>query len=911
MRCSSLALSWTTILLVPTAAALGASGYVGIYSDSSGTQPCGTVAPYTVQTLYVIAKLEGFTAAGITGAEFRIEVLDATGWLFSYAPPTVAGVQAIGGALDLTPNDSTDASGINLAFQQCQPPTAGQVRLGKISVVNLGGQQTSLSVKRHTHPSNPANRCASFTMCDSPEYSMVCMSTAAEPPCTIHPLVSATSTAGDESVFSLELNSASEASAPPAEAGSGSIFVMFKPGVVALPVEANLITSLTSSTVTAPAVLDVLQSHQVTALGRMYPEIAGASRVATSLTGTPVALSDLSQAYLLTIPDKGDIPALISALQGKPEVLVAEGADWRLVPTSCTIAGTCSAPVDPCPDDPAFVNGTQWSLVNAGQSGGTCGYDSHVSGVWSLQPDGTGASSTILGVLDPRGVEATHAELAGRVLQEFGPSGVDLNSPNPWHGTHVAGVMAANANNSTGMAGIDWQAGLVIGRNTTGPDAYNIIRAMVAFGGAHVTNHSYIAGYDPSCTFVEHPTSLATAFRDAYMLGSISVASIGQPVGDCLAVPAVADHWPAGLPGVIGVTAYDRTGNRQASAFRSPHVDVAAPGTSIYSLDLNNGFRVESGTSMAAPHVAGIISLLKARLQATKNIVLAQEDAENLLANGASNLAWNDQTGWGRVDAVRSENFLKLPHVFRHGESSGSFAAIETVDIPNFLVFVPLDGNTPPTVPANFYWARRTKWRTHVEFDLSEATKPIVAVTAWGRGAASVGFSADNPSFAYGWCGATNVTATGCDLDTYQYEIRECSGPSCAPGQVVGVFPATAALHVEYSFLGFPDVATSIGSEDAVDGVSAPLTLTVVAGFASERALVKIGLGGAATTRVAVYNVAGQRVRTLHDGTMPRGLHEISWGLTDEHGARVPSGLYLVSASAGTARKSAKLVVLR
>lgn len=207
-------------------------------------------------------------------------------------------------------------------------------------------------------------------------------------------------------------------------------------------------------------------------------------------------------------------------------------------------------------------------------------------------------------------------------------------------------------------------------------------------------------------------------------------------------------------------------------------------------------------------------------------------------------------------------------------------------DIPNFLVFVPLDGNTPPTVPANFYWARRTKWRAHVEFDLSEATKPIVAVKAWGRGAASVGFNADNPSFAYGWCGATNVTATGCDLDTYQYEIRECSGPSCAPGQVVGVFPATAALHVEYSFLGFPDVATSIGSEDAVDGISAPLTLTVVAGSASERALVKLGLGGAAITRVAVYNVAGRRVRTLHDGTMPRGLHEISWGLTDEHGAR-------------------------
>jgi len=108
------------LVAITSAAAQPSDGYVGVYSDAAGTLPCTMVPPYTGTTLYVIAKTAGSSESGITGAEFRIEVTNPNGWFFSYTAPAAPNV-VLGNPLD-TSSDSTDASGLNINFQNCQQP---------------------------------------------------------------------------------------------------------------------------------------------------------------------------------------------------------------------------------------------------------------------------------------------------------------------------------------------------------------------------------------------------------------------------------------------------------------------------------------------------------------------------------------------------------------------------------------------------------------------------------------------------------------------------------------------------------------------------------------------------------------------------------------------------------------------
>jgi hypothetical protein len=95
-------LQWTTGILLfvginmmgfgASTYAQSSNGYVGIYRDSSGTVAYHDFTVYRVQPLYVIAKTAGITDAGLTGAEFRIEVTNPSGWYFNYSGPSGANV---------------------------------------------------------------------------------------------------------------------------------------------------------------------------------------------------------------------------------------------------------------------------------------------------------------------------------------------------------------------------------------------------------------------------------------------------------------------------------------------------------------------------------------------------------------------------------------------------------------------------------------------------------------------------------------------------------------------------------------------------------------------------------------------------------------------------------------------------
>ena len=201
-------LHFSISLVAGAAAAQPTNGYVGIYSDSAGTQPCATVAPMSGGLLYVIATLEGNSASGITGAEFRIEVSDPDGWWMVYLPIDAD-------VLFGDPLDTGDGAGVSFAFNTCQTPNAeGKLLLATIGVINFSGAPTTLFVKRHSNPTNSSFFCPLFTLCDS-IFSKQCMSPSTAPECSLTTSKALTMTAAaDMPVFSAGLNSTGDGRGP-------------------------------------------------------------------------------------------------------------------------------------------------------------------------------------------------------------------------------------------------------------------------------------------------------------------------------------------------------------------------------------------------------------------------------------------------------------------------------------------------------------------------------------------------------------------------------------------------------------------------------------------------------------------------------------------------------------------------
>ena len=195
--------------LVPFCASLAhaGDGYIGIYADAAGTLPCTTVPPMSGTTLYVIAKLQGASASGISGAEFRVEVESPAGWSFSYTAPPA----------NVVMGNPLDGSGLRIAFGECRVPEGGQVAMGSISVINFNGGSSHLFVKRHSMPSNPGYQCALFTLCDDPTFSLSCM-TETSTECSLATKARGYSALNtDPVVFSAYINLGSPA-APPSSA---------------------------------------------------------------------------------------------------------------------------------------------------------------------------------------------------------------------------------------------------------------------------------------------------------------------------------------------------------------------------------------------------------------------------------------------------------------------------------------------------------------------------------------------------------------------------------------------------------------------------------------------------------------------------------------------------------------------
>ncbi|HEX6930475.1 MAG TPA: S8 family serine peptidase [Gammaproteobacteria bacterium] len=234
-----------------------------------------------------------------------------------------------------------------------------------------------------------------------------------------------------------------------------------------------------------------------------------------------------------------------------------------------------------------------------------------------------------------------------------------------WHGTHVAGTVAAVTNNSAGVAGVAYGADVVPVRvlGKCGGLTSDIADAIVwASGGtvsgvpananpADVINMSLGGGGACSAT-------TQSAINTARSNGTAVIVAAGNENTNA------SNSNPANCNGVVTIAATGRTGGRAYYSNYGSVVDVAAPGGELFQGDssdgvlstLNSGatspgsdtYAMYQGTSMATPHVAGVAALMF-----SANSALSPDDVETMLKNTARAFpATCSQCGTGIVDAA-------------------------------------------------------------------------------------------------------------------------------------------------------------------------------------------------------------------------------------------------------------------
>lgn len=260
-----------------------------------------------------------------------------------------------------------------------------------------------------------------------------------------------------------------------------------------------------------------------------------------------------------------------------------------------------------------------------------------------------------------------------RCLQRGHRDSTDISS----HGTHVAGIIGAVTNNATGIAGINWQSPILSFRvfNDNLRAAQSSIGAGIieATGqGARVINMSFgeyafdICYANGMCRPGLPAESAAVEY--AYARGVVLVAATGNHNRLIAAQPgssSVLANYPSSYPQVIAVGALNAGTLTRANFSNFGKVDVVAPGTPIHSTIPNSGYEYFEGTSMAAPQVAGLASLILSRndkllpelvaraIYTTATDINTGVDPNPQCIIGAG---YDNCTGWGRINIAAAVN---------------------------------------------------------------------------------------------------------------------------------------------------------------------------------------------------------------------------------------------------------------
>ncbi|MGZ4338503.1 MAG: S8 family peptidase [Gaiellaceae bacterium] len=299
---------------------------------------------------------------------------------------------------------------------------------------------------------------------------------------------------------------------------------------------------------------------------------------------------------------------------------------------------------------------------------------------WSFWPTMPQLFPVKVAIVDS-GIDGSHPDLVGRVVAARSFVGGSPYRDDVGHGTFVAGEIAANPANAEGIAGLAFNARLIVAKVVT-PDGEVSLPAEIAGirwavdRGAQVVNLSLGGVRDPlDLTEDTYSPLEQAAVEYAYSKGAVVVAAVGNGT-QSPTTPWRFAAYPAALPHVIGVSAVRRSGSVPDYSNRDTvYNDVAAPGDGIFSTIPTNlvsgpgcadaysdcgpaDFRDAIGTSFAAPQVTAAAALLLGQDpkltpdQVAWLLERTADDASPLSGCAACATGRDALTGWGTLDVA-------------------------------------------------------------------------------------------------------------------------------------------------------------------------------------------------------------------------------------------------------------------
>lgn len=262
----------------------------------------------------------------------------------------------------------------------------------------------------------------------------------------------------------------------------------------------------------------------------------------------------------------------------------------------------------------------------------------HTPKAWAVT---TGSNSEIVAVIDD-GIDLNQKDLKNQIIAPYDViHNSTLTIPVGEHGTHVSGIIAGSLNNAFDGVGVAPNVKIMPINVFDGEDAlYSDVIKGIDYAinhGANIINLS-LGGNEPSAI-------LNDAIQRAYQAGILIIAAAGNDGQNIEDYPASYDH-------VVGVSATNHLDYLAYFSNYGPQIDLAAPGTDIYSTLPNNKFGEMSGTSMATPIVSGTAALV----WSVNNHLTNAQVAEQLYktADDLGPVGKDIYYGYGRINAYKA-----------------------------------------------------------------------------------------------------------------------------------------------------------------------------------------------------------------------------------------------------------------
>lgn len=314
----------------------------------------------------------------------------------------------------------------------------------------------------------------------------------------------------------------------------------------------------------------------------------------------------------------------------KKEVAIANWInEWKNNPNIEYIQPNYIVKISEMPNDTNLNQQSYLQQINAEQA-------------WEV----TAESPVIIAILDT-GIDLNHLDLKNNLVE--GINLIDkekLPQDGNGHGTNIAGIVGAVGNNAIGISGVVWKSRIMpikVLNDEEGKGNSFLVGQGIKYAVDNGAGIILLSAGEPN-----YSPFMAEAVNYAEANGVVVIAAAGNESRKL--------NYPAAFSNVISVGAVDNRDRYLSYSNYGQQLDVVAPGDRIYTTKLGGDYTINSGTSMAAPQVAGLAALL---LQVHPN--LSPKEVSDILKFSADDVAeegWDNKTGFGRINMNKA---LRLP----------------------------------------------------------------------------------------------------------------------------------------------------------------------------------------------------------------------------------------------------------